>query len=383
MPFAIDTVSGQREVIRSFEKHYAALREIKFSIDNGRPVQCVKAKDQAKKRKKRKSRKPTKNDWVQKTKKRVQQIKNARGGAVDNSEPTTGKGLSKMITSARRRREEVKRREHANRIRKMRRNISESHSLLQRRKNYFDSAANPVTLFRRKRCSRSSRSARQPECLQASSNFLGPRKVVSRPQTARRPRLKLRAQSARPRSAGARHTSRKRDAIQLVDDEVISFQNKIVQTIIKRRMCREEDILNYLVDEISDHLYLDEEDLLAVARYICNEFSVGIHKLHLLLSLKLQVHLEEEGEEKTVKTARRKEGKAVNIPRPTNDETQEVILASPKKLEETEEKTEIKKREENEKIDASARLHAVVGNIAAVDDALRENIAEIASSSAV
>jgi len=375
MPFAIDTVSGQREVIRSFEKHYAALREIKFSIDNSRPVQCVKAKDQAKKRKKRKSRKPKKNDWVQKTKKRVQQIKNARGGAVDNSEPTTGKGLSKMITSARRRREEVKRREHATRIRKMRRNISESHSLLQRRKNYFDSVANPVVLFRRQRSSRSSRSARQPECLQASSNFLG-RKVVSRPQTARRPRLKSRGKSARPRSAGARYRSRKRDTILLVDDEVISFQNNIVQTIIKRRMCKEEDILNYLVDEISDHLYLDEEDLLAVARYICNEFSVGIHKLHLLLSLKLQVHnLEEEGEEKTVKTARRKEGKAVNIPRPTNDETQEVILASPKKLEETEEKIEIKKSEENEKIDASARLSAVVGSIA--------TIAEIASSSAV
>jgi len=362
MPFAIDTVSGQREVIRSFEKHYAALREIKFSIDNGRPVQCLKAKEQAKKRKKqkRKSRKTKGNDWVQKTKKRVRQIKNSRHGAIDNSEPTTGNGLSDMITSARRRREEVKRKEHAHRIRKMRRNMSESHSFSQRRKNYFDSVANPVVLFRRRSRPSSARRG-QPECLQASSNFLGPRKM-SRPQTARAPRRSKsrrgnRRDSSRPRSASARFKSKQRgrDHIDLVNDDVISFQNNIVQTIIKKRMCKEEDILNYLVDEISDHLFLDEEDLLAVARYICNEFSVGIHKLHLLLSLKLQVSLEEEEEqegmgrtslvkeEKVPDTARSKE---VTIPRPTNDETKEVIIVSPKKSEV--EIIEVNQNKENE-----------------------------------
>jgi len=205
MPFAIDTVSGQREVVRSFEKHYAALREIKFSIDNKRPVQCVKAMDQSKKRKKRKPRKSKRSDWVYKTKKRVRQIKNSKQGAVDNKEPTTGKDLSKMITSARRRREEVKRKEHAHRIRKMKRNMSESHSLQQRRKNYFDSVANPVVLFRRKN---SSARRLQPECLQASTNFLGPRKVISRrPQTARRPRTRTRGNN-RPKSAGPRRRSR-------------------------------------------------------------------------------------------------------------------------------------------------------------------------------
>merc|ERR1712110_791778 len=93
-PFAIDTISGQREVVRSFEKHYAALREIKSSIDNRRPVQCVKAMDQAKpkKRKKRRPRNPKNNDCVHKTKKRVKQIKNSSRGAVDNSEPKSGKG---------------------------------------------------------------------------------------------------------------------------------------------------------------------------------------------------------------------------------------------------------------------------------------------------
>lgn len=334
MPFAIDTISGQREVVKSFEKHYAALREVKFSIDNGKPVQCLKAKEQAKKRKKkRRNRRPKSSDWVHKTQKRVRQIKNSRRGAVDNSEPTSGKGLSQMIISARRRREEVKRREHAHRIRKMKRNMSESHSLSQRRKNYFDSVANPVVLFRRKRRPSSARRG-QPECLQASSNFLGPRKVSrSRPQTARIMKRKSRTREGRPKSAMARYRSRQRE-IKLVDDDVISFQNKIVQTIIAKRMCKEEDILNFLVDEISNHLFLDEEDLLAVAKYICSEFSVGIHKLHLLLSLKLQVNLEEEEEEdeKNMKTARSKEGKAVTIPRPTNDETNQVILASPKKL---------------------------------------------------
>merc|ERR1740137_54663 len=136
-------------------------------IDNGAPVQCLKAIERVKKEqmpfKRRRKKKRAKRDIVYKTFQTVNKIKRSRHGRVDNSEPETWKKASNK-SLFRRRREKQLQLEHERRLKKMRQQMSESHSVHERRKNKFDATANPVFLFRRKIPQFRSRK----ECLTAS-----------------------------------------------------------------------------------------------------------------------------------------------------------------------------------------------------------------------
>lgn len=50
MPFAIDTCGGRAEILSTFRRHYNALDHMEADIDNGAPVQCLKAIERVKKR---------------------------------------------------------------------------------------------------------------------------------------------------------------------------------------------------------------------------------------------------------------------------------------------------------------------------------------------
>lgn len=185
MPYAIDTVGGKKQVIGAFRRHYEALKDIQASVDNGTPLQCVKAQDQEKQKhgkekkkhlkekiRKKRFQKNKKNDLVRKTQKSIRNIKKSkRSKRIDNNIPKSFY-KSSSLTSARRRREFLKQQEHERRLIKMQRQMQESHTFKERKKNKYDTVANPVKLFRR---------VMTPDCdiqcLSASSKFLGRLKI--------------------------------------------------------------------------------------------------------------------------------------------------------------------------------------------------------------
>lgn len=279
--------------------------------------------------KRRRKKKRAKRDIVYKTFQTVNKIKRSRHGRVDNSEPETWKKASNK-SLFRRRREKQLQLEHERRLKKMRQQMSESHSVHERRKNKFDATANPVFLFRRKIPQFRSRK----ECLTASSDFLGRRdcgpdslrvastpfkqinRIKKRPSTApvngrrkvrkskktkKSKKFNLRPQSAQLLVSSQRNRSRPQSSFKkqklllksesLVDEKVIHFQNMLVDKIVEKRMWKADDIVDFLGEQISKNLHFSESDLLNVAKYICTEFSVGLERLASMIRKHADEHL--------------------------------------------------------------------------------------------
>lgn len=389
MSFAINTTSGRDEVLRHFKKHYEALEKIQGGIDQSAPSHCcLKYEEQHKKQnQKKKKKKRQKSDILDKTMSRVKAIKKSKNSQFKTSK--RNEAHRRRITQGRRTREKRLQREHELRLKKMNKNIRTSHCYSQRKKNYYDTSANPVKLFRRKQVDRPGTA---PDCLMGSTGFLGQKYVTnslevvglkaqtsSRPSTARsrpatartsrrrtvpagpkRPHSSRRApKSARSRAKtlhNAPHSARslpikavrksnappltsrnkRRPSIDLEDndlfinDEVLEFQKYLVDTIVLNRQYKEDDILNFVSDEITKHLHFSDSDLLQVSKFVCTEFSVKIQKLHVLLSQKLQPLLESpEKSEEAVELSPPKKSSKINIPRPKNEETLKDLIASP------------------------------------------------------
>jgi len=408
MSFAINTTSGKDEVLRHFRKHYEALQKIQGGIDQSAPSHCClryeeqhKKQNQQKKKKKRQKKRQQKksrrrssianSDILEKTMSRVKAIKTSKNSQFKTSK--RDEAHRRMITQGRKMREKRLQREHELRLKKMNKNIRTSHCFSQRKKNYYDTSANPVKLFRRKQVDRPGTA---PDCLMGSTGFLGKKYVTnslevvglkaetsrrpstarSRPATARTsrrrsmPAMPKRPHSSRraPRSARSRAKSlynhpksartslpikavrtsnappltsrnKRRPSIDLEDnnlfinDEVLEFQKYLVDTIVHSRQYKEDDILNFVSDEITKHLHFSDSDLLQVSKFVCTEFNVKIQKLHMLLSQKLQPLLESpensQEREPPVELSPQKKSNKINIPRPKNEETLKDLIASP------------------------------------------------------